>query len=163
MNENQSGLTHNRRRIGVWDIHTLEFTDPLQSSLCVDVFGTIVNAIVEGVTGRKKQQLWKAKIALAVMKLRGEEPWNPHCEYSISIGLSFFPAIHSYYFDVENYIKPILDAIAAGLFSTPQTEFEEIELWNYDDSNFKTLLIHRLPDADFEKSEGIAICVSSKV
>ena len=97
------------------------------------------------------------------MKLRGGEPWNSNYEYSISIGLSFYPAIHSFRFDVENYIKPILDAIAAGLFCSPETEMEEIEMWNYDDSNFNTLLIHRLPDAAFEKAEGIAICVSSKV
>ena len=65
--------------------------------------------------------------------------------------------------DVENYVKPVVDAIAAGLFCPPETEPKNITNWNYDDSNFNTLLIHRLPDANDPQSEGIAVCISSSI
>ena len=43
--------------------------------------------------------------------------------------------------DVDNFVKPIIDALAAGLFCDPQIDPNNIPHWNYDDSNFNTLLI----------------------
>ena len=63
--------------------------------------------------------------------------------------------------DVENFIKPILDAIAAGLLYDEETDLSTVKKWNYNDSNFNTLLIHRLADATKRQDEGIAISVSS--
>ena len=63
--------------------------------------------------------------------------------------------------DVENFTKPVVDAIAAGLFCEEQKDPKDIATWNYDDSNFNTLLIHRLPDAAEPEDEGIVISVSS--
>ena len=63
--------------------------------------------------------------------------------------------------DVENFIKPVIDALAAGLFCDPDQDPQEIAKWGFDDSNFRTLLIHRLDDATRRDDEGVAISVSS--
>ena len=55
----------------------------------------------------------------------------------------------------------MVDAIAAGLFCREELELESIKRWCYDDSNFDTLLIHRLPDAEEPEGEGIAVFISS--
>ena len=64
--------------------------------------------------------------------------------------------------DVENFLEPVVDALAAGLFCENQTDPYDIDRWHYDDSNFNTLLIHRLSDAHDRQSEGIAIFVSAR-
>jgi hypothetical protein len=77
--------------------------------------------------------------------------------------MTFHPGNHGNRpLDAENFIKPILDALAAGLFCDNQTEPMDIEHWNYDDSNFNTLLVHRLDDALNPRDEGTAIAVSSR-
>ena len=123
------------------------------------ILGTIINSITER---KESLQVWKVEIASKVKEARGASPRNPSSDYAITLALSFHPANHGYQpLDVENFIKPILDALAAGLFCDPQTVPSNISHWNYDDSNFKTLLIHRLPDADSREAEGVAICVSA--
>ena len=50
-----------------------------------------------------------------------------------------------------------------GDFRDPaQANPQDIQRWNYDDSRFTTLLIHRLPDALSREAEGAAIAVSSR-
>ena len=137
----------------------MEFSSTASDSLCLPVVGTIVNSITE-----RKENLhaWKGKIAFEVKATRGTLRWNPSNNYAITLALSFHGANHGYRdLDVENFVKPILDALAAGLFCDPETDPSNINHWNYDDSNFNTLLIRRLPDADSREEEGIAICVSS--
>ena len=64
--------------------------------------------------------------------------------------------------DVDNFIKPIIDALAAGLFCDVDIDPQDIPRYNYDDSNISTLLIHRLANADRRENEGVVIYVSSK-
>jgi hypothetical protein len=75
--------------------------------------------------------------------------------------MKFFPARRGNAFDVENYLKPLVDAIAAGLFCEEGTDPLTIERYNYNDSNFRHLLVFRLPDAKNEANEGVmtTICV----
>ena len=102
-------------------------------------------------------------MASEVKESRGFERWNPEYSFAISLGLSFCPELHgNRRLDVENFIKPIMDALAAGLFCEPDTDWQGMKKWNCDDSNFSTLLIHRLPDADRPQNEGIALFVASK-
>ncbi len=119
--------------------------------------------MVNSITERKENlQAWKVKIASEVKSNRGTPPWNPGNNYVITLALSFHGANHGYRdLDVENFVKPLLDALAAGLFCDPETAPGNISHWNYDDSNFNTLLIHRLPDASSREQEGVAICISS--
>ena len=75
--------------------------------------------------------------------------------------LSLLPALHgNRALDVENFVKPVLDGLAAGLFSSPGQDPWAIKRFDYDDSNFSTLFIHRLPDAARPEDEGVAISVS---
>ena len=100
-------------------------------------------------------------LASAVKQNRGQNPWPTGALYAVSLGLRFCLALHGGRpLDVENFIKPILDATAAGLFMPDSQNPAAVERWDFDDSNFNTLLIHRLPDTQHPESEGVAIFVS---
>ncbi len=131
--------------------------------------GTIINSTVDGERGRERQRNWKIQVASAVREKRGLDPWDSDDEFAVSIGLRFHADNHGGQTDVhgrakldaENFIKPIVDAIAAGLFSDDSLDLNSIERWDYDDSNFNTLLIHRLDDPQAPPDEGVIICVSA--
>ena len=160
MVSNSIGLTFKESRIGGWLVPTIEFSEPVRAPLRVAVSGVIINQIVEG--ARKEQQRsWKVQVASAVKSERGAQAWSAHDEYAISLTMRFHMGSHGNMdLDVENFIKPVIDAIAAGLFCRNATDPNSIAKWGYDDSNFKTLLIHRLPNAARRADEGVAVCVS---
>lgn len=164
MTSQSTGLVFEERKIGEWDIPTptIEFKDAL-CTLRVDVNGVIINSIVDGVRGKERQQNWKAQVASSVKRARGLQPWSASDEYAISLTMRFHLGNHGNRdLDAENFVKPIIDATAAGLFCDSQTQPQSIKHWGYDDSNFNTLLIHRLPDARTRADEGIAISVSAR-
>lgn len=154
-----SDLMLRQQNIGDWTVPSLEFTTPARPALRLPVTGSIINSVTER---KDSLQAWKVKIASEVKAAR-ETPWNPGNDYAITLSLSFHPANHgNRRTDVDNFVKPIIDALAAGLFCDPQTNPNNIPHWNYNDSNFNTLLIHRLPDATAPDKEGIAICASAR-
>ena len=157
-------LVYTERGIGDMTIPALEFSDGAPS-LSIHVTGKVINSIAE----KPQQQAWKAEIASAVKAARGGQ-WNSEAKFAISIGFRFNTdsGWHGYgkgrtppKMDVENFAKPVVDALAAGLFCDDSTDPRRIQQWDYDDSNFVTLLIHRLPDAPTRQGEGVAICVSA--
>ena len=156
-----SGLILRQKNIGDWTVPSLEFTNPVRAALRLPVTGIIINSVID--TERKASlDAWKVKIASEVKAARGT-PWYPGNDYAITLSLSFHPANHrNQRSDVDNFVKPIIDALAAGLFCDPQTDPNNIPRWDYDDSNFNTLLIRRLPDATAPDKEGIAICASAR-
>ena len=131
--------------------------------------GTIINSIVDGERGRERQRIWKVQVASTVRENRGSGPWDSSDEFAVSIGLRFHASNHGgqtdargrAMLDAENFIKPIIDAIAAGLFSDDNQDLNSIERWDYDDSKFNTLLIHRFNDVQVPHDEGVVICVSA--
>ena len=163
---------------------TVEYADS-PSPLCVAVVGEIIPWSYNNSTPEKgkKSQEWKVKIATAVESRRGGPTWDSS-SCAISIGMAFDRESSKRKLDVDNHIKPILDAIAAGLFCGDLEEFVkpvveainafpktrrmprpgkkigEIPKWDFDDSKFKTVFVHRLPDRHLG-GEGIAICISS--
>ena len=148
-----------RRAVGGWSVPAVRFADEVRG-LELRVSGEIVNSITE----RKDAQLdWKRRIASEVREARGGGPWDTGQRYAISLTLRFCPSLHGHRsdLDVENFVKPVLDGLAAGLFSPPGQDPRAIERFNYDDSNFSTLFIHRLPDATRPEDEGVAISVSA--
>lgn len=164
MTSQTTGLVYAERKIGEWIVPTIEFNCPSHPRLCVPVNGEIINS-----TGNsEKQKKWKAQVASKVKAERKPHTWSSDHRYAISIGFIFHRSNHGGKLncrgqsdlDVENFVKPVVDAIAAGLFCSDSTEPKNIERWCYDDSNFNTLLIHRLPDAQRSCDEGIAISVS---
>ena len=158
---NSNEFTFKESRIEGWIVPTIEFSEPAPARppLCVAVSKVIINSNTAGT----RQHEWKAKIASAIKDKRGEQPWRKRDEYAISLAMRFHLGSHrNQKLDADNFVKPILDAVAAGLFCCNCTEPYSITNWKYDDSNFKTLLIHRLPDAETRCDEGIAVCVSVK-
>lgn len=152
-----STLGLERRAVGGWSVPAVRFADEARG-LELRISGEIVNSITE----RKDAQLeWKRRIASEVRDARGGGLWDAGQRYAISLALRFCPATHGNQpLDVENFVKPVLDGLAAGLFSPPGQDPRAIERFNYDDSNFSTLFIHRLPDAARPDDEGVAISVS---
>ncbi len=153
-------LVYAEREIGDMTVPALEFSDGAPS-LSIPVIGKIINSVVDK-PRQPQQQAWKAEIASAVKAARRGRAWNSNAKFAISIGFRFNAANHGNQpLDVENFLKPVVDALAAGLFCDDATDPRRIGRWNYDDSNFDTLLIHRLPDAPTPQGEGVAICVSA--
>lgn len=150
-----STLIYDRRNIGGWSVPTLAF---LASGRTLEVRaeGEIVNE-----TGQnEKLGRWRREVMNAVQTARHGKAWSSNDEHAISIGLRFHPDSHEgSNFDIDNYTRATINAIAAGLFSDAASE--TVDHWDFPDSNFRTLLIHRLPDADDASEEGAAIFVSS--
>ena len=137
----------------------IEFEDPARSLFSTRVQDTIINSITDHT---KKLGKWKVRVARAVKENRGQGAWSPHDRYAVTLKIRFHPANHGYQrLDVENYVKPVIDAVAAGLFCSVQTDPHDIQHWNFDDSNFRTLLIHRAPDAPSRDQERVDVFVSS--
>ena len=151
------------REIGHWRMPVLDFPESVRDPLCLPIYGIVANSVPTNASGRKRLKDWKVQLASEVKTARGSAPWNPNDNYTITLGLSFHLPSHGNQkkLDVENFIKPTIDVLAAGLFCCFETDPQDINHWNYDDSNFRTLLVHRLPDARNRQSEGAAIAVSA--
>ena len=157
-----SDFTFASRTIGDWSVPVIEMPEA-ERRLCLPIMGRIANSIPTNQRDKERLREWQKLVAFQVKESRGVEGWNSEDSFTITLGLSFCRKLHgNRSLDVENFIKPIIDALAAGLFCEADTDTHGIQHWNYDDSNFSTLLIHRLPDTYRPGSEGIALCVSSK-
>ena len=154
----RTGLQYRERTIEDVAVPTLEYSSSPDGLLDVCVRGTIINSVTERSDALRA---WKVKVATAVKGNRGSSAWPTGALYAVSLALRFCPALHGNRdLDVENFVKPIIDATAAGLFMPPSDEPAAIERWDFDDSNFNTLLIHRLPDTQDRDAEGVAIFIS---
>ena len=113
-----------------------------------------------------KKRDWKFRVNALVKEVRGTGSWGHRDDYTISLAFGFHPGFHggpNLSLDVENFIKPVLDAVAAGLLCDNETEPQSIERWDYGDSNFSTLLVHRLPNTPDSRKEGVAVFFSSRL
>jgi Holliday junction resolvase RusA-like endonuclease len=103
---------------------------------------------------------WKSKVVAGVKSAR-QERWDSSGQYAISAGFSFYlRRLGRQAFDIENYLKPTIDALAAGLFCDDDQDTTAIARYNYDDSNFARLYAERLQDAAVATDEGALISVS---
>ena len=152
-------LTLDNHSIGPWNVSTIELPGA-KRSFAVYVDGTIINSVTENA---KALRGWKERVMAATKQRRGTASWDPRSRFAITLTLKFCPKKHGGQrkLDVDNFTKPIIDGVAAGLFCGPETEPSQIDAFDYDDSNFNTLLIHRLPDTDNRDQEGVAIYVSA--
>lgn len=155
-------LTLEQRTVGGWSVPTVRFADEARG-LELRLSGEIVNSITTSQRAKDAQLAWKRTIATEVKGARGGGPWDARQHYAVSLAMRFCPALHGNRsdFDVENFVKPVLDGLAAGLFCPPDQDPRAIGRFNYDDSGFSTLFIHRLPDAPHPDDEGVAIRVSA--
>ena len=162
MTTGNDGLTLQQRDIGDFrDVPTLVWSG--EGALLAQALGIIGNSAPTSQTGKSVLANWRIQVASRIKEARGERPWNPADSYAVTIGFSFhLPSHGNQTLDAENFVKPTVDALAAGLFCAPQVNPRNIPRWNYDDSGFTTLLIHRLPDAPTREAEGAAIAVSAQ-
>ena len=128
----------------------------------VPVLGLIGNSITTSETGRQKTVAWKLAVAEAVRRIRGTHASLSTGRCAVTLGMSFHPSSHGRQsLDIENFLKPALDALACGLAIGPDEDLSTLARWHFDDSRFVYLLIHRLPDAAAAAGEGAAFIVSS--
>ncbi len=146
--------------IGLWHVATVVFVAE-KKSLALSVNGIIGNSVADSNRGKQRQVDWKKNIATNVKERRGPTAWEASGHYAISIGFSFCMKEHGNQpLDVENFLKPTIDALAAGLFCSNEQDIAKIERYNYDDSGFRHLFVHRLDDTADASAEGIGIYVS---
>ena len=137
----------------------VEFARPARPLLSVRVNGSVINSITEHT---QALQAWKVRVASAINAVRGGESWRPGDAYAVTLAFTFYPPNHgNQRLDLDNFVKPVIDALAAGLFCPTQINPRDILRWDYDDSNFNTLLVHRLPSATTMGGEGVILSVSS--
>ena len=105
---------------------------------------------------------WKQKIVQAIMDKRNGVQNNEN-HYAISVSMKFHLKTHgNLKLDAENYLKPILDGVAAGLFVPDNTNPSEISHFNYDDSNFDKVYFEKLSHALTFEDEFVIITISQK-
>ena len=135
----------------------LEFKEPAKKLPSTWVRGIIVNSFTVG----PRQQVWKRTVASTIKRVRDGLPWDPRDLYAVTLEFRFHPSNHqNQELDVENYVKPVVDAVAAGLFLEEEKDPSEIETWAFPDSNFRTLLIHRAANPKDKDGEGVRVSVS---
>ena len=144
-----------------WFVKFLKF--PNKGKLVsIIIYGIIANVSPSTKGGREKLQHWKRKIAMEIQSKHGNISFNPNNQCCISVGMRFHTPTHgNQKLDLDNFIKPIVDGIAAGLFSDDKEDLSHLTKYNqFDDSNFRYLYMERLPDALEEQQEGISVVIS---
>lgn len=149
--------------VGPWRMLAVEFKDS-EASLSVPVVAPVGNSITTSQSGKRRTEAWKRAVAVRTKAARNRCVWSPGWAYAVSVGFAFSPALHGYQpLDVENFLKPALDALAAGLFCPGDQDASAIERYDYDDSGFRYLFVQRLADARSPDEEGAALYVSAVV
>ena len=149
------------RTVGAWTLESVVFGGEDQS-VVVPVIGIVGNSVTTSAPGRERSANWKKAVAAAAKSARGPGPLNPRWCYAVSAGFSFNLAEHGNRpLDVENYLKPSFDALAAGLFCDNDQDPRQIRRYDYDDSGFRFLFVQRLEDAPTRSDEGAGFVVST--
>ena len=146
--------------VGRWRVPAV-LLDPDDLRLPIEVLGIIGNSVATSESGKKRLVAWKQAVASAAKAARGASAFDSRWTYSISVGFSFHAKTHgNRALDVENFLKPTIDALAAGLFCGDEQDPRAIARYVFDDSNFRSLFVHRLSDARIVKEEGAGLVVS---
>lgn len=146
--------------VGRWLVPGVVF-QPEDLNLAIAASSIIGNSVWSSKSGKARLTEWKRIVAAAAKDARGPAPLNPRWSYSVSAGLSFNVEAHGNQpLDVENFLKPTFDALAAGLFCTTEQDPRAITRYNFDDSKFQYLFVHRLADALTIEEEGAGLIVS---
>jgi len=136
-----------------WNFYALEFTND-KNILKKLVPGKLSNSQTDG--GKKIRFECQTKIANEIRTIRGPIPRNEKNKFAISLGMKFTQdhPNQDQQFDVDNFIKPIFQGIAAGLFSDGELPPDIEDFRKYDDSCFTHLYVERLDDR--AESGGVA-------
>lgn len=149
------------KQVSDWSLNWLEFSNS-KTVINTIICGTIANVSPTTEGGREKLQRWKRQIAMEIKSKRGKQAHDPKNHYIVSLGMRFNAMNHGDgQIDLDNFIKPILDGIAAGLFCGENDDLSTIEKYNqFNDSNFRHLYVERVINGEPQKEEGVSITVS---
>lgn len=137
--------------------------DAERTRLVIPVRAIIGNSITTSDRGKLIRRKWMQEVFASTRKLRGNDPLDAESHYVITGAFRFHPGSHgNQKLDVENFLKPTFDALAAGLFCDECTMFDDITRFGYDDSGFRYLFVHRLTDATSAEEEGALMVVSEQ-
>ena len=121
--------------------------------------GRIVNSVDEN---KERSKAWKEKITREIIKKR-DGVQNNEKQHAISVSMKFHLKTHGgRKLDAENFLKPILDAVAAGLFASEDINPSEITRYDFDDSNFDNVYFEKLTPAVRFEDECVIITISQK-
>jgi len=121
--------------------------------------GRIANSVDEN---KERSKAWKEKICWQIIQKRHGVQNNEN-QHAISVSMKFHLKAHGgQELDAENYLKPILDAVAAGLFATDDMHPTEITRFDFDDSNFDNVYFEKLTPAERREGECVIITISQK-
>ncbi len=149
-----------RLTVGRWTVPAVVFAAET-ARVSFPAMGLIGNSITTSSSGKQRTDHWKRLVTTAAKHARQGDALDSNWQYSVSAGFSFNPGAHGgMALDVENFLKPTFDALAAGLFCPIHQDPAQILRYNYDDSNFRYLFVHRLSDAQHPDDAGVAIVVS---
>lgn len=133
---------------------------PLVSCIIKGVETNGNNKIINSVPNGKITLLnkWKCKIADEINN-KITKSINPR-KTAVSLSLFFSMGLHgNKKFDTENFIKPVLDGIAKGLFAkdwSNERKQEKIK-FNEDDSLFHSVYFERHDITDFKESIHVTV------
>ncbi len=130
-------------------------------SFSTRVPGRIINFAPSSKQRRAELRAWKKKVASAVQDERKGSTWDSKHLYAVTLLFRFHPRPTP--LDVDNYVKPVLDGLAAGLFLDTDPRDLKTFAWYHgvDDSNFRSLLIRRLDDVETLEEEEVRLFVST--
>lgn len=158
--ERGGGLVLRQIELDGWSLSALH-GERCREPLALVVRGAIGNSITTSASGAKRTADWKRSVCCAVFKARGGAPWHAGATYLVTIAFRFCPGLHgNMHLDPENFVKPTVDAAAAGLFLPAGADPSAVERYDFDDSGFRHLLIHRLNDTDRPSEEGVTIHIT---
>lgn len=154
-------LQFKTKKVLDWSLTWLEFSNG-KTVIDTIVYGAIANVSPTTEGGREKLQRWKRQISMEIKSKRGKQAHDSKNHYVVSLGMRFHTKNHGDgQIDVDNFIKPILDGIAAGLFCDENDDLSIINSYNqFDDSNFRHLYVERIVNNEPQKEEGVSIVVS---
>jgi len=149
-----------KEQVGLWPMDAVAFGSE-RRHIAFTIHGIIGNSVPTTPSGRAVLLKWKRTVAAAAKQARGSVPLDPRWVYSISAGFSFYMPSHGNQgLEVENFLKPTFDGLAAGLFCDPAVDCLQLERFGYDDTGFKYLFVYRLSDASVASDEGVGFVVS---
>jgi hypothetical protein len=149
-----------QEQVGSWLVSAVVFAKE-RRRIPLPVHSIIGNSVPTSPSGKAVLLQWKRTVAAAAKQARGGAALDPRWIYSISAGFSFhMPSHGNQGLEVENFLKPTFDGLAAGLFCDATVDCMGLERFAYDDTGFKYLFVYRLPDSNSASDEGVGFVVS---
>lgn len=102
---------------------------------------------------------WKRRVAMAVKDARGDDPWDQHARYEITLSLHLCWPPERSQLQVGGYAGAVLDGLATGLFSRL---VEHPAMLNYPGSILGTPRVRLLSDAEGPNDEAVDIRVFAR-